>query len=739
MAAGFIRRYLTDPGLEEISAIEGVVIIDREPPGVIQGLGSGTVTLVAEFENGPFETPIEVFSGGDVASTFGLFGHTYDGVVSNHPCARARKADGQILPEYWNGNGYIALANKKFRRLILVRVDTSVGEVSFSRLASVSGSANFNFDLESGQILAIKLNGGGAVNATFTGVEAVINSAAGTYPSTFTGGEWIDFVIDGTTYRAVFLSTDSTQAQVVARMNLAAGYTAFSVQGGNVTRLTGRQRGTGGSVRILAVSGALVTTATGFTPAASVAGTGNVANIDQVTEAEVKTIVEGAVAGTRVDRDGAGKLRISCSSTPLTGTIEIDATSTADGLGFTESVVATAASGTAGLIPAGTRVKTAGGVEFVTMQDINVTETGAGPYKVKVRHGLDDGTGVSALTATVTTVTAPIAIGSFSVTNDLPIAAALTESAIDAKYLTAIDKTTAVSSVVKETNLIVSARASNAVRGRLRSNAVDASANGCRGRVAVVRPPLNTTRAAAKSTTSQPGIGAYRNQRVIYAYPGAATYIPGIALRGLAGGAGFTSDGIVDVGFDTWVASTCSQLAPEENPGQVTDAMLGIVSIERGNADVQALTMDDYKSFKKSGIAALRIDNGDVIIQSGVTSVDPSTNPNLKNIARRRMADFIQDTLAERLVAFNKKLQSRSRRAQSLGEVDAFLASLESANQPENQRIDSYSIDGKSGNTASSIAAGIFRMIIKVRTLSSMDVIVLDTEVGENVTIQEAA
>jgi hypothetical protein len=46
---GFIRRYLQDPGLAELTAIEGVVIIDREPAASISGTGSGTVCLVAEF------------------------------------------------------------------------------------------------------------------------------------------------------------------------------------------------------------------------------------------------------------------------------------------------------------------------------------------------------------------------------------------------------------------------------------------------------------------------------------------------------------------------------------------------------------------------------------------------------------------------------------------------------------------------------------------------------------------
>lgn len=736
--SAFVRRYLFDPGLEELSSIEGVVIIDRDPPGIVTGAGAGTATLVGEFENGAFETPTEVFSGGDVRSQFGGFGYSYDGVNANHPCARGRKVDNQIAFEYWNGNGFIALANKKFRRLILCRVDTSVGSVQFTRLAFQLGSSFTTYDLEPAQILAVKLNGGGAVNATFSAAVATTNSAAGTYPSTFVGGESITYTIDNVTYTTTFLAADQTQAQVVARLNLTVGYTAFALAGGGVTSITGRIRGTSGNVRILSVSGALVTTATGFSPIAAVPGTGNVANIDQVTQAEVKTIVEAAVAGTLVDRDINGKLRVSNVSTPGTGTIEIDAATTADGLGFTESVVNSAATAdTGGVIPAGTRVQTAGAVVFVTMQDIAVTAASAGPYTVKVRHATDDGTGLGFGVSTLTSLTGPIALGAFSVTNTLPVSAALTEAAIDAKYVTAINATKNISSVAKETNLIWSARGSNTIRSQLRSNAIDASEGGCFGRMAIISPPLNTLRATARSSSVAPGVGVYRNQRVGYAYPGVRTFILEIAGRGTAGGAGFTADGVVDVHYDSFVVSTCSQLNPEENPGQKTDTQSGVLGLEAGNADVQALDMNDYKAFKKAGIMAPRISSGVCLIQSGVTSVDPAVTPQLKNVSRRRMADFVQDSLAQRLEDFNKKLQTKSRRGQALGEADAFLADLKAEKNPANQRIDSYSINGTNGNTTTTIAAGLYRMTIKVKTLSSMDVIVLDTEVGESVTITE--
>jgi hypothetical protein len=738
MGVGFTRRYTFDPGLTEILKIEGVVIISRAPPGLVIGTGTGCALCVAEFEDGPFEKVTEVLGSSDLLNQFGGFGFTYDAVDSNNPCARARYADGQVAPEYWNGNGFIALGNKQFARLLLCRVDTSVGSVQFTRLGAVSGGSGFTFDLEPAQVLGVKLNGGGATSVTFNATAATKNSAAGTYPSTFAGGESITYKIDGNTYTTVFLVGDQTQTQVIARLNATVGFAAFVNAGGNVTTLNGRQRGSGGSVQIVSVSGALVTTATGFSAGAAQAGTGNVANIDQVTRTELKTIIEGAVAGTLVDTDSNNAIRISNTGTPATGTIAIDsATTTALGLGFPLDTVFSAAASVDGTIPAGTRVQTAGGVVFVTMQTIAIAAANAGPYSVKVRHAVDDGTGASQLTAAINAMTGPVLVGAFAVSNPLPTAAALTEGAIDAKYITAIDKTRATSNVSKQDNLIWSARTSNAIRSRLRQNALDASGNGCQGRIAHISPPLGTSRVIARSTSAQPGMGAYRSQRVVYNYPGVSTYFPQIAARGTAGGAGFTANGNIDVHSDGFAVSLESQLPPEENPGQQTDFMFGALGIESNNPDVQDLTEDDYVAFRAAGIMAPRFDDGDAFFQSGIVNVDPIANAAVKNVNRQRMADFIEDTLAVNIMPFDKKLGSIDRRAQVVSQIRSFLSDLKGAPGKTAQRIADFSVDPLSGNTKDSIAAGVFRVLVKVMTIASMDVIVFDVQVGETVVIEQ--
>jgi hypothetical protein len=411
-------------------------------------------------------------------------------------------------------------------------------------------------------------------------------------------------------------------------------------------------------------------------------------------------------------------------------------------LGLTPDSIVTAASiGIATTLPAGIVVSNdAETQEWVTMQDVAVTAATAGPYTVRIRPANDDGTATGALPGAVTKIlAAPSDVGVWAVTNTLAIGAALTEGQIDAAYVEALERTKNPNTVAKEVNIIVSARQSNALRYALRSNALEASAEGMYGRIAVIRPPLGTSRATARSTVAQPGIGAYRDQRVIYSYPGGNTSIGAIAKVGLAGGAGFTSDGIIDVGSDVWLASVMSQLPPEENPGQDTPYAANLLGVERNNPDIQSMTIQDYRAFKAAGIAALRMDSGKAIWQSGVTSVDPVANPGLKNIARRRMADYIQDSLAAGLKAFTKKLNIQARRGLVIGMIDGFMGGLKPKAKPDSQRIAGWMTDYRSGNTDDTIAAGMFRAIVKVRTASSMDVIVLDTEIGEGVLIVKEA
>lgn len=732
MATSYYRKFTDDPGLDVLLEIESINVLDLDPEAVTNGVGSGAVCVVGEFEDGEYRKTVEVTSVGDVLKKYGSLGYTYGGQRGNYPSAFTRSADDSITPEYWNGNGHVAINGKRFARLMICRVDTSTGDAYFSPLAFVTGAAAFRYILATGKTLTFEYDST-PVTATFTAAKATVTGSGGTFPSSFAGGESLVLGYDGADdFTVVFLSTDQSVAQVVARINTYAGFTFAEVSSGQI-KLTGRISGTDGEVRV--VSGSTGVLATLGLTAADTAGTGNVANIAAVTVEEINTIVDTATSSDCVvKQDNAGRLRLINVATPLTGTLQITG-GTATSLGFTTTKQAVKAGANAGVLPAGTRLKTSGDAYFVTTQSTTIVAGQQTAYKVRIRHAVDDGTGTAKTAGTINVLYDRPDVGEFAVANLNTVSAAMTEAQIDAAYAEALEYTKGLNGITREINILVCARQSNTVRNLVKSNVQDASSTGHVGRVGVIRAPMGSDKSDVIDSTTTWGVVATRSDRIIYCYPQFRAYVPIIAARGIAGGTGFTADGIIDSGADAFMAGLLSQLPPEENPGQSTPYLDGVRGLESATSNM-LLDINDYKNFKAAGIAAPRIDNGQVFFQSGVTSVDKTLYPGRVTIARRRMSDYIQDTMADMSQPYSKKTKTTSRKVALISDLKTFLNGLA---DPVNQRIEGFTMDVKSGNSKSSEGRGLYRVNIKVRTLSSFESIVIATEIGEQVTISEAA
>lgn len=116
--AGFTRRYSDFPSIEVLQEIEGVVTVDGDPPGTIDGISAGVACCVGEFAdmtyavavdaNGVVTTspqPTEVLSGQDLRDRFGGF----DATIGEFG------GDG--------GSGFLDTANKTFARLVIVAIN----------------------------------------------------------------------------------------------------------------------------------------------------------------------------------------------------------------------------------------------------------------------------------------------------------------------------------------------------------------------------------------------------------------------------------------------------------------------------------------------------------------------------------------------------------------------------------------------------------------------------------------
>jgi hypothetical protein len=726
--SGFVRRFTSLPTLATLLAIEGTSIIDLVPPDPVVGEGSGTVLLMGEFEDGFFATEeeakgaVEVFGSEDFKTKFGSFGYTYGGVVANHPSARKH------LTECWNGNGFLKAFKLKASRLLVSRVDTSVGTVSFDVLASILGGAG-PFQLAPGQTLSVTTDTGGpGASAALTAVVATVAGAGAAF-ATILSGDTFGIKIDGgPQVNVTFSGADITQALALAKINATLGFASAVVNATEID-LRGIKRGTGGSVQLIEVT-AGVLAKIGHT-VGTTAGVSNIAaDIDAVTAAEVVTFVNAQAAITalnaRADLNSEGRLRLLNSTTVAASSILVTAGAMATALGLSPIGVAVLRSGhLGGTIPAGTRLRASGtpGLEWVTMQTLDVPAASLDPIIVKVRPGLDDGTHAGIGAGLVDTIVDQVQFSALDVNNLGALTVALTEAQLDNRYLDALNATLDEAGDCRDANFLLIARRSDAVVREGRANAIRATECGLKGRKFITGDLLGTT--VAQSLIE---VAKWRSDRVFYTTKGWKVQVPQIAERGLAGGVGFTADGIIVVRPDGPLTTICAILPPENNPGEATGLIDSFFEVA---TDGEKLTIDTYIAWKRAGICAPRVDfDTGSEYQSGVTS---SLKSGETTIARRKMADFIQDTLVVIQKPFVKKVATQQRRDLLRGRIDQFYGSL-LGTTPDQQRIDSFSVDDgpNAGNTGDVLALGAYFIRSSCRTLSSLDQIVHQTEIGPN-------
>lgn len=708
----FTRRYSALPSAAELLKVSGVVIVDAPPPRPAQAAVFGKICLVGEFEDGPFNTPTDLLTSSDQGSIFGLFGHTYGSSKYVYPCAKQSGGS-----EAWNGNGWVQSAKLKFGALTFCRVDTSIGQIALTPRAFLESSVKAPFALDDALTFIFNPNGTGNVTVTFAAAAATHTGSAGTFTS-FTGGEVLTLALDGgASFDVVFQAADTSLSAIVARINTAYGQTIASSSGGQL-KLTSTLKGTSSK---LIISASAVATTLGLT-AATYTGSGDFADASQATFAELKAKVEAASALVAMTLSSAGYPRL-VSKLGGSGTIAIGSGTANGALGFTASSSATAATGTAVSIPAGTRA-TDGGADasrVVTMQTTAVAKGSTATTLLKVRPAVDDGTYAGLTSGSIDTLEDAPGDLEWSVSQPLALSAALTASQLDSLYLAAIDATLGVGSdTTKTISGIVSARQSNAIRSRIKQNAVDASANGHYGRRGFICPP-NGSSAQTIIGASAPGIGAYRAEEGTYAAGGVRCF-----LQEMVDG-GYASDGIIVRHADVMLASRWSVLEPGYNPGQVPEDpqyRFDQTTFPGLESACAAWDISTYAAFKAAGVCAAEYDkDAGVVFEQGVTAVDPATDPARTDISRKTLADFIGDSLTG-IAKFQAKRQGTQRRREQMrASFEGFLDTLVGST------VESYSIslaDPKSQPTH------VVRWDIAVNPIQSDDVIVFNLSVGPN-------
>lgn len=209
--------------------------------------------------------------------------------------------------------------------------------------------------------------------------------------------------------------------------------------------------------------------------------------------------------------------------------------------------------------------------------------------------------------------------------------------------------------------------------------------------------------------------------RVIYAWPYVQTTI--------VGGQELTPPA-------SWVASVFSQTSPH-----IALSFTGNTGFLAGITDLEFKeSRNGYIALNEAGVLSLErdLDIGFLIKNAVTTNI---INSEKREVLRRRMADFLTDSIALFLKNYQNQVNSSAKRDEVKAAILDFDTRLvRDGILPGSQDVkggDPVLVDTESLNTDSIIALGQFRILYKRRIFSSMRFIVLQAEIGTGVVVTE--
>ena len=207
-----------------------------------------------------------------------------------------------------------------------------------------------------------------------------------------------------------------------------------------------------------------------------------------------------------------------------------------------------------------------------------------------------------------------------------------------------------------------------------------------------------------------------RSDRIVWCYNAPKTVDPETALK-------------VDTGPHVWLASILTQNDVDIHAGskQASTQLAGIAELNN-----ESLVRNDLIALRDAGISTIEKLADRFAFRSAVTTDLTSGKTEL---TRRRMADFLQLSAAERLSDFVKSKNTLERRAQIAATLTAFSQSL----RDQGRVIEDFEIDQDSVNTEDQRAQGIEKILWRVKLIGHILYLVLETEIGTGVVIEAQA
>ena len=310
---------------------------------------------------------------------------------------------------------------------------------------------------------------------------------------------------------------------------------------------------------------------------------------------------------------------------------------------------------------------------------------------------------------------------------------AANSSALDALYDIALTSLLGNDFPQAQVYAVGCARKSTQIRASLRGHCLTSTANG-HPRICYDSPSVNQASFSTIVGDADPGVGANRDERVMYRWYAVQTFIASLVGVPLVGSDGQTyTDGYVDTPFDEWCLAVRSLIAPELDPGQSTDPIpLSFANIIRPARGMPKLGIGEYITAKARGVGLVKIDRGTPQIQSSVTS---SLLLNTKDENRRCFADFIIINITQLLTQFVKQPLTEKLKLTETAQVEAFLDALKGPVPSE--RIVDYSVDRFALNTPQLEEQGIFALQVSVEMVPIQKDIVIAAMVGPTVEVTQ--
>jgi phage tail sheath protein FI len=310
------------------------IVITEEEPAVrgIQPVATAVLGVVGVTERGPF-TRTRVTSPSEYQNIFG--GYTALGKVK------------QALDGFFANGGTQAYVQRTVHFTDVSSKATKTSAAATLNLqtaasapfaGAVTSSNTPTYDLEPADTVIVNTDAIGNETATFDAAAASVTSAnAETYA--LIDGDSMNFTTQDGVQTVTFNTAEfvaigaATALEVAAVINAEASGIFADGSSGSVVITTDR-RGTSASIGTFADASGTPVATLGFT-GLSDAGTGDVANIDAVTFAEVKAVLEADItnsSGITVTQEPGLTVTITSNTTGAGSSIAVDATSTADAI-----------------------------------------------------------------------------------------------------------------------------------------------------------------------------------------------------------------------------------------------------------------------------------------------------------------------------------------------------------------------------------------------------------------------